>query len=106
MTFSTSKIAQIRRDVSTTATRKQENNSKKETAPPLAEISLKIILKDKNRNNRVIVASTCMGFYEIKKKNLNKALGIKTLGQKVAFPKFFMNTDGYFNQGLQKFTET
>ena len=48
-----------------------------------------------------------MGFYEIKKKNLNKALGIKTLGQKTAFPKFFMNTDGYFNQqGLQKFTET
>lgn len=47
-----------------------------------------------------------MGFYQIKKKNLNKALGVKNTGLKVTFPKFFMRTDGYFNQENQSLVDT
>lgn len=43
-----------------------------------------------------------MGFHEIKKNNINKTLGLKKGIGTVNFPKFFVHTDGYFNQDFHK----
>lgn len=45
-----------------------------------------------------------MGFYDIKKKNLNNQLGVRRNfgASTTGFPKFFVNTDEYFNPNSLK----
>jgi hypothetical protein len=44
----------------------------------------------------LIINSTCLGFNEIKKKNLNKQLGKRNdFNLTSSFPRFFSNTSGH-----------
>lgn len=56
-----------------------------------------------DKNNRLIVNSTAMGFYEIKKRNLNMNLGHKKNQASASeFPRFFMQSGPDFSNNIHE----